>query len=79
MVARLCCARIFVNTLSINIGDTLRAVTRQARPQERPPPMTLRAAIGREIAAFSEDQSFPVKPQKIVWDVRQMLAPGDIV
>ena len=27
----------------------------------------------------ADDQSFPLKPQKIVWDLRQTLAPEDIV
>jgi len=28
---------------------------------------------------FSEDTGFPIKPQKILWDLRQVLAPEDIV
>ena len=39
----------------------------------------LRQAIVREMTEHAEDQSFPVKPQKIVWDLRQALAPEDIV
>ena len=62
-----------------NIGETLRAVAWKARPHDRHPLGQLREVIVREIAELSEDQSFPVKPQKIVWDLRQMLAPDDIV
>jgi acetolactate synthase I/II/III large subunit len=29
--------------------------------------------------AYADDQGFPVKPQKIVWDLRQALAAEDIV
>ena len=31
------------------------------------------------MAAHADDRGFPVKPQKIVWDLRQALAPADIV
>jgi len=62
-----------------NIGETLRAVAWKARPHDRHPLRKLREVIVREIAELSEDQSFPVKPQKIVWYLRQMLAPDDIV
>ena len=39
----------------------------------------LREAIVREVTEHADDQSFPVKPQKIVWNLRQTLAPEDIV
>jgi acetolactate synthase-1/2/3 large subunit len=31
------------------------------------------------MTAYADDQTFPVKPQKIVWDLRQALAAEDIV
>ena len=31
------------------------------------------------MAEYSDDQGFPIKPQKIVWDLRQALKPDDIV
>ena len=30
-------------------------------------------------ARYAEDREFPVKPQRIVWDLREVLAPEDIV
>ena len=39
----------------------------------------LPAIIKQEAAEFSEDQGFPIKPQKILWDLRQVLAPEDII
>lgn len=39
----------------------------------------LRQVIVDEMAEHAEDTAFPVKPQKIVWDLRQVLAPEDIV
>src|SRR5262249_59996396 len=38
----------------------------------------LRQAIVRELTEHAEDQSFPVKPQKIVSDLRRALGPEDI-
>jgi acetolactate synthase-1/2/3 large subunit len=39
----------------------------------------LRETIVHEIAEFSEDDSFPIKPQRIVSDLRRALAVDDIV
>ena len=39
----------------------------------------LRQAIVNEMQLRADDNGFPVKPQKIVWDLRQALAPEDIV
>lgn len=39
----------------------------------------LRDVIVAEMKEHAEDTEFPVKPQKIVWDLRQVLAPEDIV
>ena len=38
----------------------------------------MRRAICEDRAAFAHDTGFPVKPQKIVWDLREVLAPDDI-
>lgn len=39
----------------------------------------LRQTIVDEMAQYADDTAFPVKPQKIVWDLRQALNPEDIV
>lgn len=39
----------------------------------------LRQAMLDEFAAEKDDTGFPVKPQRILWDVRQALGPEDIV
>ncbi len=39
----------------------------------------LRARIVDDLAAEKDDASFPMKPQKILWEVRKFLAPGDIL
>ena len=38
----------------------------------------LHKAIAADRAEFSQDAGFPVKPQKIVWDLREVLGPDDI-
>ena len=40
---------------------------------------SLRRVIVDELEAHAEDASFPLKPQKIVWELRQALAPDDIL
>ncbi len=39
----------------------------------------LRQAISDDFAQEKDDQSFPMKPQKVLWDVRKFLGPDDIV
>ena len=40
---------------------------------------SLRATIGEDFAAEAEDAGFPVKPQRIIADLRAAMGPGDIV
>ncbi len=39
----------------------------------------LRQTILDDFAMEKDDQSFPIKPQKVLWDVREFLGPSDIV
>ncbi len=39
----------------------------------------LRDAILDDFAMEKDDSSFPMKPQKILWDVREVMGPGDIL
>jgi acetolactate synthase I/II/III large subunit len=72
------CYRVAVGVLG-DVSETLRALAQRAKPskaleQFKP----VRKAILEDRAAYAEDQGFPVKPQKIVWDLREALAPQDI-
>lgn len=62
-----------------DIAEALRAIAKRTTPQKTSPLTSLRKAILDEMAEFADDDGFPVKPQKIVWDLRQALAPEDIV
>jgi acetolactate synthase-1/2/3 large subunit len=62
-----------------NIGQALLAIAEKSTPREVFQAATLRQTILDELAEKAEDSAFPVKPQKIVWDLRQVLGPDDIV
>ena len=62
-----------------NIGEALRTIASEASPQGNTPAAALRETIARELSEHANDSAFPMKPQKIVWDLRQVLEPNDIV
>jgi acetolactate synthase-1/2/3 large subunit len=62
-----------------HVGGALRALSALVTPPKYIPHATLRKAIVDDLAEFSEDRGFPLKPQKIVWDLRQALPPDAIV
>ncbi len=61
-----------------DIGHSLRGIALQATPRKEPPFKDVRKSIFEDRAEYSKDTDFPVKPQKIVWDVREVLGPEDI-
>ena len=62
-----------------NIGEALQRIASEASPQQNTPAADLRETIARELSEHANDSAFPMKPQKIVWDLRQVLEPNDIV
>jgi acetolactate synthase-1/2/3 large subunit len=61
-----------------DITSSLRGIALKAKPQKSAPFKALREAIFDDRAGYASDDGFPVKPQKIVWDLREVLAPEDI-
>jgi acetolactate synthase I/II/III large subunit len=61
-----------------DIAVSLKAIALHAKPQRVVPFKAVRKAIFEDRAALSRDGGFPVKPQKIVWDIREVLGPEDI-
>ena len=61
-----------------DISSSLRALALKSRPQKTVPFKAVRNAIIEDRAGFANDTGFPIKPQKIVWDLREVLAPDDI-
>ncbi len=62
-----------------DIGQALDALAAASQPQDSLPASGLRRAIGDELSEHANDDGFPIKPQKILWDLRQVLEPDDIV
>ncbi len=63
-----------------NITDTLRRIARRVegpRPNSRLHKLV--EVIRAEWAEHKDDTEFPIKPQKILWDLRQVLAKDDIL
>jgi acetolactate synthase-1/2/3 large subunit len=69
--------RVAVGALG-EIGSTLRAIAVKARPQRTVPFQAVRKALVEDRSEFAEDTGFPIKPQKIVHDLRVVLEPEDI-
>lgn len=61
------------------IGASLRAIAAEAIPHPALLVSGLRRSIIEEIDACAHDAGFPVKPQKLVWELRRTLAPDDIL
>ena len=62
-----------------DIAQSLDDIAALATPQETFTAGNLRATIVEEHTAHTDDASFPLKPQKIISDLRAVLAPEDIV
>jgi len=60
------------------IAQSLPEIAAEAKPRDCSPVTGLRETIVQELEAHANDTSFPLKPQKIVWDLRQALAAEDI-
>ncbi len=61
-----------------DIGSSLRGIALKAKPRKQTGFREIRKQIAADRAEYSKDKEFPVKPQKIVWDVRECLGPEDI-
>jgi len=62
-----------------DIGQALDAVGAISQPHDSLPASGLRQAIADEFSEHANDRAFPIKPQKILWDLRLVLEPDDIL
>lgn len=64
-----------------DISDSLQEILQRADRSQKPDPVSknLRAEIIADLGSYSNDDGFPVKPQKIIYDLRQVMGPEDIV
>jgi acetolactate synthase-1/2/3 large subunit len=62
-----------------DIAAALNALMEITTPRELNLATSLRETIVGEMDDHANDPSFPIKPQRILWDLRQALRPEDIV
>ena len=63
------------------VGDinlSLERIGRQATARERHLMRPLRTALIEEMNQHANDNSFPIKPQKLIWELRTAMATNDI-
>jgi acetolactate synthase-1/2/3 large subunit len=64
------------------IGDlsaSLSALSLRSTPSQAVCPWTLREALVAELERYHRDQSFPVKPQRLLWELRAAMDAEDIL
>jgi acetolactate synthase-1/2/3 large subunit len=66
-----------VGDITDSLLDLLKRCDRQGK--KTPFGASLRAEIKAEYEHYADDQGFPVKPQKIIYDLRQVMGPDDVV
>ncbi|QKD84701.1 acetolactate synthase large subunit [Thermoleptolyngbya sichuanensis A183] len=64
-----------------DISDSLEEILRRSDRQDKPEPYAihLRKDILADYEEHAKDDSFPVKPQKLIYDLRTVMGPEDIV
>ncbi len=64
-----------------DISDSLMEIVRRSDRQGKPTPhaCSLRAEIRDDYEQYAVDESYPIKPQKLVYDLRQVMGPDDIL
>ena len=64
-----------------DIADSLHEITKQADREGKPTPSSveLRTDIRGDYEYYANDDGFPIKPQKLIYDLRQVMGPEDIV
>ncbi|UZQ54677.1 acetolactate synthase large subunit [Trichothermofontia sichuanensis B231] len=64
-----------------DISDSLVELSRRADRSGKPEPVGLRLRndIRADYEQYANDEGFPIKPQKLIYDLRQVMGPEDIV
>ncbi len=64
-----------------DISDSLMDILKRADRQGKSTSVTtgLRTELVKEYEKYAHDEGFPIKPQKIIHDLRQVMGPEDIV
>ncbi|MEL6578474.1 MAG: acetolactate synthase large subunit [Cyanobacteria bacterium J06621_12] len=65
-----------------DISDSLNDIVKRCDRTSKETPegvSNLRSQIRQDYEQYANDDGFPIKPQKIIYDLRQVMAPEDIV
>lgn len=64
-----------------DIADSLDEILKRCDRQSKPTPFaaSLRTEIREDYEQYAHDEGFPIKPQKIIYDLRQVMGSQDIV
>jgi acetolactate synthase-1/2/3 large subunit len=66
-----------VGDISDSLDEILKVADRQGKPA--PYAISLRPNIRADYEQYAGDDGFPIKPQKLIYDLRQVMGPEDIV
>ena len=66
-----------IGDLSDSLNDIVKRCDRSGK--ELPSAVSLRSQIKEDYEQYANDDGFPIKPQKIIYDLRQVMSPEDIV
>ncbi|PPJ63670.1 acetolactate synthase large subunit [Cuspidothrix issatschenkoi] len=66
-----------VGDISDSVNEILKLADRQNKPN--PYSIGLRSNIRADYEEYAKDDEFPIKPQKLIYDLRQVMGPDDIV
>ncbi|BAZ66415.1 MAG: acetolactate synthase large subunit [Pelatocladus maniniholoensis HA4357-MV3] len=66
-----------VGDISDSLDEILKVADRQTK--SNPYAISLRSNIRSDYEQYANDDGFPIKPQKIIYDLRQVMGPEDIV
>ena len=73
----------YVPTIEVfgDISDSLDDIVKRCdrSGKEVPSAVSLRSQIKEDYEKYANDDGFPIKPQKIIYDLRQVMDPEDIV
>jgi acetolactate synthase I/II/III large subunit len=63
------------------ISDSLEEILKRCDRSQKPAPyaLELRDEIRADYEAYAKDDGFPIKPQKLIYDLRQVMGAEDIV
>jgi acetolactate synthase I/II/III large subunit len=64
-----------------DISDSLQEILNRADRQGKPEPYaaSLRPQIRADYEQYAKDESFPIRPQKLIYDLRHVLGSDDVV